>query len=51
MEFRWVVFITLWTMLVGPVLDMPFGAPEAQPSRPRQTASVAADTDADMTTR
>jgi hypothetical protein len=42
MEFRWVAFITLWTMLVGPVMDMPIGAPKANPSRiaPRPTAKL-----------
>jgi hypothetical protein len=42
MEFRWVVLITLWTMLVGPVMDMPLASPKANPSRvpPRPTAKV-----------
>ncbi len=30
MEFRWIAILTLWTMLVGPVLDMPVGTPTAQ---------------------
>lgn len=32
MEFRWVAFITLWTMLVGPIMDMSPG-PRADPHR------------------
>jgi hypothetical protein len=32
MQFRWVAFITLWTMFIGPVLQMPFGSPNAQPN-------------------
>jgi hypothetical protein len=40
MEFRWVAFITVWTMLVGPVLDMPFGSPKANPSRVQSKAPV-----------
>ncbi len=33
MDFRSLVFITLWTLLVGPVFDMPMGSPKAQQSR------------------
>lgn len=35
-EFRWVAVIALWTMLIGPVMDMPFGAPKAQPKVAKQ---------------
>jgi hypothetical protein len=28
-EFRWVAIITLWTMLIGPVCDMPVSTPNA----------------------
>jgi hypothetical protein len=34
MEFRWVVFITLWTMLSGPVLAPPGNA--SSPSKPAE---------------
>jgi hypothetical protein len=33
MEFRWVVFLTLWTMLIGPVLDFTQNAPTGQAAR------------------
>jgi hypothetical protein len=34
MEFRWVALITLWTMLIGPVMDMPLTSSKAShPSR------------------
>jgi hypothetical protein len=29
MEFRWVALITLWTMLIGPVMDMPLASSKA----------------------
>jgi hypothetical protein len=32
MEFRWVALITLWTMLIGPVMDMPLTSPRAHPN-------------------
>jgi hypothetical protein len=43
MEFRWVAFITLWTMLVGPIMDMPTGAPKASPgsNAPRSAKVIA----------
>jgi hypothetical protein len=31
MEFRWVAFITLWSMLVGPILGTPSGSTSARP--------------------
>ncbi len=34
MEFRWVIFLTLWTLLIGPVLDFTqSSAPSASVSR------------------
>jgi len=29
-EFRWVVFLALWTLLIGPVVDFTQNAPTAQ---------------------
>jgi hypothetical protein len=42
MEFRWVAFITLWTMLVGPIMGMPIAAPKASPTNvsPRAAAKA-----------
>jgi len=34
MEFRWIAFITLWTLLAGPMFDSPLNA-----SRSQQTQS------------
>jgi hypothetical protein len=31
MQFRWIAILTLWTMLVGPMLDAPLGTPKAGP--------------------
>ena len=33
MEFRWVMLITLWTLLSGPVFDSAGPAPRSAPSR------------------
>jgi len=33
MEFRWVVFLVLWTLLIGPVLDFTQHTNSAQPPR------------------
>lgn len=30
MEFRWIAMLTLWTMLVGPMVDAPLGQPKAR---------------------
>jgi hypothetical protein len=40
MEFRWIAILTLWTILVGPMLDAPLGQPKArsQPSKTTQRA-------------
>lgn len=37
MEFRWIVVLALWTMLVGPMLNAPMGATKArsQPTKMR----------------
>ena len=40
-EFRWVVFLTLWTLLVGPVMDFTHTSTTAQPNA-NKTASVKA---------
>jgi hypothetical protein len=32
MQFRWVAFITLWTLFVGPVFEAPLGSPNANPN-------------------
>ncbi len=33
MEFRWVVFLTLWTLLIGPVFDWTHSTPSSAHSR------------------
>jgi hypothetical protein len=33
MEFRWIAFIALWTILAGPVFNLSPGAPKADPNR------------------
>lgn len=38
-EFRWVVFLTLWTLLIGPILDFSSNAPTA-PSVRAKAASA-----------
>ena len=48
MEFRWVALIALWTLLSGPVFDMPHKRPypsaensmaaRGQPAAPAETA-------------
>jgi hypothetical protein len=38
MEFRWVALIALWTMLIGPVLDLAPGTSKANPHRPPRHA-------------
>lgn len=30
MEFRWIALITLWTLLAGPMFDVPLKAPRPQ---------------------
>lgn len=36
-EFRWVIFLTLWTLLIGPVLDLTQNAPTAPHSRAKES--------------
>jgi hypothetical protein len=36
MEFRWVAFMALWTLLSGPI----FGAPSDRAAHPKQQAAV-----------
>ena len=33
MEFRWVVLLTLWTLLIGPVLDLAQNGSNVQAKR------------------
>jgi hypothetical protein len=33
MEFRWIAILTLWTMLVGPMLNAPLSAVNSRPAR------------------
>jgi hypothetical protein len=33
MDFRWVILLTLWTLLIGPVLDFTQSAPTEAPQR------------------
>ncbi len=37
MEFRWIAILTLWTILIGPMIDAPFGQTKAR-SQPAKTA-------------
>jgi hypothetical protein len=43
MEFRWVVVIALWTMLIGPILGTPSGSTSARhaPAKAGQAAPSA----------
>jgi hypothetical protein len=40
MEFRWVVFLTLWTMLIGPVLDFTQNAPTGHAARTKSAPAA-----------
>lgn len=40
MEFRWVVFLVLWTLLIGPVLDFTQHTNSAQLPRAKQIQST-----------
>jgi hypothetical protein len=40
MEFRWVILLTLWTLLIGPVLDFTQSAPTA-PARAKMANTKA----------
>ncbi len=35
MEFRWVILLTLWTLLIGPVFDCSKGPPHHGPHHVR----------------
>ena len=37
MEFRWIAVLTLWTLLVGPMLEAPLGQLKAR-SQPAKSA-------------
>jgi hypothetical protein len=39
-EFRWMVFLTLWTLLIGPVMDFTQSAPTAQATRSKPAPAV-----------
>lgn len=39
MEFRWIALLTLWTILVGPMLDAPLGQPKARSQPAKATRS------------
>lgn len=44
MEFRWVVVLTLWTLLIGPILDFTHSTPTAHATRAKAPASGKAKT-------
>ena len=37
MEFRWIAILTLWTMLIGPMVDAPLGSPQARSQASRSS--------------
>jgi hypothetical protein len=39
-EFRWVVFLTLWTLLIGPILDFAPSAPSSQTARAKSVSQA-----------
>jgi len=39
-EFRWIVLLTLWTLLIGPILDFTQSAPTAQAIRSKPAPAV-----------
>jgi hypothetical protein len=39
-EFRWIVLLTLWTLLIGPILDFTQSAPTAQATRSKPAPAV-----------
>ena len=41
MQFRWVVFITLWTFLIGPILGAPSGTAKAHRKAPAAAVKTA----------
>ena len=40
LEFRWIVLLTLWTLLIGPILDFTHSAPTAQATRSKAARVV-----------
>jgi hypothetical protein len=40
MEFRWVVLLTLWTLLIGPVLDFTQHAPTGEAARSKNAPAA-----------
>ncbi len=36
-EFRWVILLALWTLLIGPVMDLTQNAPTATQERGKTT--------------
>jgi len=40
LEFRWIVLLTLWTLLIGPILDFTQSAPTAQAIRSKPAPAV-----------
>ncbi|MBI3822039.1 MAG: hypothetical protein HY289_05080 [Planctomycetes bacterium] len=41
-EFRWVIFLALWTLLIGPILDFAPSTPTAQATRTKTAPAVKA---------
>jgi len=39
-EFRWVIVLTLWTLLIGPILDFTQSTPTAHATRAKNAPSV-----------
>jgi len=42
MEFRWLIALTVYTLLIGPVMDVPHGAARAK-ARPLSTIQTVAN--------
>ena len=40
LEFRWIVLLTFWTLLIGPILDFTQSAPTAQSTRSKAARVV-----------
>ncbi len=43
-EFRWVVFLTLWTLLIGPVVDFTNVPTTGQPTHAKTTSTKSTKT-------
>jgi hypothetical protein len=39
-EFRWIVLLTLWTLMIGPILDFTQSAPTAQATRSKHAPAA-----------